>query len=91
MVSNPDQWVDIFAEAGAGSPLKIKVNTDLYCFDIEALSSDTEIENLITHIKSKGMKVGIAIKLKTPSSALYPFISKIDMALVMVFPLCECG
>ena len=30
------------------------------------------------------MKVGIAIKPKTPSSALYPFIHKIDMALVMV-------
>jgi ribulose-phosphate 3-epimerase len=91
MVSNPDQWVDVFAEAGAGIPLKIESNSDLYCFHIEALSSDTEIENLIRHIKSKNMKVGIAIKPKTPSSVLYPFISKIDMALVMVFNWCEFG
>ena len=32
------------------------------------------------------MKVGIAIKPKTPSDVLYPFIDKIDMALVMVNP-----
>jgi len=73
MVSNPDQWVDAFAEAGA----------DLYCFHIEALHSDEEIEKLIQHIKEKGMKVGMAIKPKTPSTVLYPFIQKIDMALVM--------
>src|SRR5438874_2728845 len=61
---------------------------DLYCFHIEALSSDEEIENLIKHIKEKNMKVGIAIKPKTPSSVLYPWISSIDMALVMVPFLC---
>lgn len=32
------------------------------------------------------MKVGMAIKPKTPSSVLYPWISKLDMALVMVTP-----
>jgi len=32
------------------------------------------------------MKVGIAIKPNTPSVVLYPFIDKIDMALVMVPP-----
>src|SRR5436305_554922 len=61
---------------------------DLYCFHIEALSSDEEIEDLIKHIKEKNMKVGIAIKPKTPSSVLYPWISSIDMALVMVPFLC---
>jgi hypothetical protein len=59
---------------------------DLYCFHIEALSSEDEIEKLIQHIKAKNMKVGIAIKPKTPSSVLYPWISSIDMALVMVHP-----
>jgi ribulose-phosphate 3-epimerase len=83
MVSNPDQWVDVFAEAGAGTSSYIP-NPDLYCFHIEALSSADEIDHLISHIKSKKMKVGVAIKPKTPSSVLYPWISKIDMALVMV-------
>src|SRR5271154_1287159 len=59
---------------------------DLYCFHIEALHSDEEIEKLIQHIKEKGMKVGMAIKPNTPSTVLYPFIKKIDMALVMVHP-----
>jgi ribulose-phosphate 3-epimerase len=62
------------------------LTVDLYCFHIEALHSDEEIEKLIQHIKEKGMKVGMAIKPKTPSTLLYPFIEKIDMALVMVSP-----
>jgi hypothetical protein len=62
------------------------LTVDLYCFHIEALHSDEEIEKLIQHIKQKGMKVGMAIKPKTPSTVLYPFIQKIDMALVMVSP-----
>jgi len=89
MVSNPDQWVDVFAEAGAGIPPFPHITNwlvDLYCFHIEALHSDEEIEKLIEHIKANGMKVGIAIKPKTPSTVLYPFIQKIDMALVMVPP-----
>jgi ribulose-phosphate 3-epimerase len=48
------------------------------------VGSDEEIGKVIEHIKAKGMKVGLAIKPKTPSSVLYPFIDKIDMALVMV-------
>ena len=60
------------------------LTVDLYCFHIEALHSDEEIEKLIQHIKEKGMKVGMAIKPNTPSTVLYPFIKKIDMALVMV-------
>jgi len=84
MVSNPDQWVDVFAECGAGNASLISSDSDLYCFHIEALNSDEEIDQVITHVKNKGMKVGIAIKPKTPSSALYKWIPKIDMALVMV-------
>ena len=87
MVANPDQWVDVFADAGAGDSSQFLSDVDLYCFHIEALKSDQEIENLISHIKDKGMKVGIAIKPKTPSSVLYQWISKIDMALVMVIHL----
>jgi ribulose-phosphate 3-epimerase len=64
--------------------LKFIADPDLYCFHIEALSSDDEIDELVSHIRSKNIKVGIAIKPKTPSSVLYKWISKIDMALVMV-------
>lgn len=60
------------------------ISLDLYCFHYEAVASDEEIEKIIEHIKAKGMKVGLAIKPKTPSSVLYPFIDKLDMALVMV-------
>jgi ribulose-phosphate 3-epimerase len=83
MVANPRQWVDTFAEAGAGIPLTI-ADPDLYCFHIEALSSDHDIAELISYIQAKDMKVGIAIKPKTPAHVLYQWIPKIDMALVMV-------
>ena len=88
MVSDPYQWVDVFADAGAGiQNLLVCADADLYCFHIEALNSPQAIAELISHIKSKKMKVGIAIKPKTPSSMLYPWIDKIDMALVMVLHL----
>ena len=64
----------------------LKLIADLYCFHIEALHSGEEIDQIISHIKDRGMKVGIAIKPKTPSNVLYPFIDKIDLALVMVPP-----
>jgi ribulose-phosphate 3-epimerase len=48
------------------------------------VESSEEIGKVIEHIKAKGMKAGLAIKPKTASSVLYPFIDKIDMALVMV-------
>jgi ribulose-phosphate 3-epimerase len=70
MVSNPEKWVDDFAKAGAS----------MYCFHIEATS---EPEALIEKIKKAGMKVGVAVKPKTPIETVYPLVDKIDMCLVM--------
>lgn len=70
MVSNPEQWVEIFAQAGA----------DLYCFHYEAT---TEHMALIHKIRAAGMKVGCAIKPDTPAEALFPLVKKLDMVLVM--------
>ncbi|CAG8608198.1 uncharacterized protein OCT59_010680 [Rhizophagus irregularis] len=70
MVSNPEKWVDDFAKAGAS----------LYCFHIEATN---EPEALIEQIKKAGMKVGVAVKPKTPIETVFPLVDKIDMCLVM--------
>ncbi|CAI2170717.1 931_t:CDS:2 [Funneliformis geosporum] len=70
MVSNPEKWVDDFAKAGAS----------MYCFHIEATN---EPEALIEKIKKAGMKVGVAIKPKTPIDTVYSLVDKIDMCLVM--------
>ncbi|RIA95324.1 ribulose-phosphate 3-epimerase [Glomus cerebriforme] len=70
MVSKPEKWVDDFAKAGAS----------LYCFHIEATN---EPEALIEQIKKAGMKVGVAVKPKTPIETVYPLVDRIDMCLVM--------
>lgn len=75
MVSNPLQWVDDMADAGA----------DQYTFHIEAADDfgPDEAQKVIAAIKAKGMKVGIAVKPNTPVDALYKYADQIDLALVM--------
>ncbi|CAG8514835.1 1205_t:CDS:2, partial [Scutellospora calospora] len=70
MVSNPEKWVKDFAEAGAS----------LFCFHIEASPNP---ESLIEEIRKTGMKVGIAVKPKTPIDVIFPLGNIIDMCLVM--------
>ncbi|KAJ1800468.1 RIBULOSE-phosphate 3-epimerase [Coemansia sp. RSA 2399] len=70
MVSNPEQWVDDFAEAGA----------DLFCFHYEATENPMA---LIDTIHAKGMKAGMAIKPKTLIDVVYEFAPKLDQVLVM--------
>lgn len=62
--------MDDFAKAGAS----------LYNFHIEATERPLE---LIEKIRETGMKVGIAVKPKTPIDLIYPFADKIDLCLVM--------
>jgi ribulose-phosphate 3-epimerase len=70
MVSNPEQWLDDFAKAGA----------QMYCFHVEATEDPV---GLINRIHEKGMKAGVAIKPKTPAESVFEFAEKADMVLVM--------
>lgn len=70
MITDPYKYVDAFTDAGA----------DMITFHIES-SSDTE--KTIEFIRSKGLKVGIAVRPKTPVDELVPFFGKVDMFLVM--------
>ncbi|CAG8674404.1 11046_t:CDS:2, partial [Acaulospora morrowiae] len=63
-------WIDDFAKAGAS----------LYTFHIEATEEPLVI---IDKIRKAGMKVGIAVKPKTPIDLIYPLADKIDMCLIM--------
>jgi hypothetical protein len=58
------------AEAGA----------DMFTFHIEATD---DAAGLIKAIKAAGMKVGIAIKPKTPVDSVFPFVADVDLILVM--------
>jgi len=72
MIVEPDKYIDDFIECGA----------DIITFHLEALDKD-RILKAIDKIHSKGKKVGISIKPGTPAINIYPYISLIDMVLVM--------
>jgi len=73
MVTNPGQWVDDMAAAG----------TDIFTFHVEVEGTVEEKTSLIQRIKDKGMKVGLAIKPKTPADSVFPFLHLLDQVLVM--------
>jgi len=70
MMERPDLLIDAFAKAGA----------DLINFHVEC---DADIDATIDRIKALGKKVGLTIKPKTPASAVFPYLDKLDMVLIM--------
>lgn len=70
MIENPGQAVERFAESGA----------DLVNFHVEA---EEDIEGTIDKIRSLGKRVGLTIKPDTSIDAVVPYLSKVDMVLVM--------
>jgi ribulose-phosphate 3-epimerase len=72
MVTAPEKWVNDFAAAGA----------DSLTFHIEATSDGVALAQAI---RAKGMKVGVAVKPKTPVDAVFPLVDAnlIDLVLVM--------
>ena len=70
MVEEANRFVDDFVSAGA----------DLITVHYEA---EKHIDRTIQYIKSKGVKVGVALDPGTPVSVLKDIISEIDMVLIM--------
>lgn len=70
MIVNPEKYVSRFAKAGAG----------MLTFHFEATENP---QNVIDLIRAEGIKVGITINPDIPVSALEPYISKVDMVLLM--------
>ena len=74
MISHPAQYVEAFIEAGA----------DMVTFHVEA---EDDPEEVIELIRRKGVQVGMVINPDTAADTLKPFLSDLDMILVMsVFP-----
>lgn len=70
MISDPFRYIDDFADAGA----------DIIDFHIE---SDSPIEKTIEKIISRGCKVGLAVKPNTPIEAVFPYLERLSMVLIM--------
>ena len=72
MIDRPHRYVKRFAEAGE----------DLVVFHLEADDRD-EILAAIEDVHAEGKKAGLAVKPATPVEELFPYLSMIDLALVM--------
>lgn len=70
MIAHPIQYAPEFAKAGA----------DHLTFHLEC--SDP-VEETIEVIRQTGCTVGISLKPGTPAEALFPYLDKIDLVLVM--------
>lgn len=73
MMQHPQDYFERFAEAGA----------DGITFHLECTEDASQVHEYIQRIKDLKKRAGIAIKPNTPPDALFPYIDKIDLALVM--------
>ena len=70
MISEPLRYIDDFADAGA----------DIITFHVE---SDSDIDKTIEKIKSRSVKAGLVPKPKTPAEAVFPYLDRLDLGLIM--------
>ena len=70
MVSDPDRYIDDFADCGA----------DLITVHAEACK---DLDHTIRHIKKTGKKAGVALNPATSLSVLDYVLDKVDMVLIM--------
>ena len=70
MISDPYKYIPDFVNAGS----------DIITFHVE---SDSDIEKTIDLILASGKKAGLSVKPKTPIEAVYPYLDKLSMVLVM--------
>jgi len=70
MISDPDRYIDAFAEAGAA----------LLTVHVEALP---HLHRTLSYIRSLGLKAGVALNPSTPVSSLDEIAAEVDLILVM--------
>ena len=70
MISDPYKYIPDFVNAGS----------DIITFHAEV---DSDIEKTIDLILASGKKAGLSVKPKTPVEAVYPYLDKLSMVLVM--------
>ena len=70
MINRVEKFLDEYIEAGS----------DIISFHLEI---DEDIEKIITRIKKKGLKCGLAIKPNTSWIEIQPYLNLIDQVIVM--------
>jgi ribulose-phosphate 3-epimerase len=70
MIERPDDWVDRYVEAGA----------TYVVVHIEAVK---DVRGTLARIRKRGARAGLTLNPETPVDAVIPFLSDIDLLLVM--------
>lgn len=70
MMQYPHRLIGAFADAGA----------DLINFHLE---SESSVGDTLDAIRSKGKKTALTLKPATPAEAVFPYLDRLDMVLVM--------
>lgn len=73
MVDQPDMMADIFAKAGA----------DMITFHLEAVKDMDACIALCKKIRKAGVMVGVSVKPNTAVEPLLPYLSEMDLVLIM--------
>ena len=73
MIENPERYIEPFAKAGS----------DIITFHYEACNSDAHVKDVISIIKKNNKKAGISIKPKTEPEKIFPYLTDVDLVLVM--------
>ena len=70
MISDPLRYIDDFVDAGA----------DIITSHIEC---NADIHQTIQKIKDRGLKAGLVLKPNTPAEAVFPYLDRLDLVLIM--------
>ncbi|HCA28069.1 MAG TPA: ribulose-phosphate 3-epimerase [Ruminococcaceae bacterium] len=70
MMQYPDRLIDAFADAGADI-----INIHVEC--------DSPIDATLDHILSRGKQAALTLKPATPAEAVFPYLDKLGLVLVM--------
>ena len=72
MITKPHRYVEDFCRAGA----------DLIVFHVEA-DEPQDLLSAIESVRACRKKIGLALKPKTPAEVVFPYLSLLDLVLVM--------
>ena len=70
MIERPHDWVDRYADAGAA-------------YVVVHVEAVREVSATLARIRTRGAKAGITLNPDTPVEAILPYLSEVDLALVM--------
>ncbi len=73
MITEPIRYVKEFRKAGA----------DWITFHVEACKDAQEVWDTIAAIHECGAKAGISVKPNTPAEEIFPYLSQVELVLVM--------